>query len=386
MAKGGGVDALRLERAAARLGDTVLDPAIWPEVLESLCAAVDSYGALLLQPDIAGPAARVIRQTVPHTPSIGSSLQQYFDGGWWEQDPRVKGSIGLMARGHVILSDRDLSGDLCPAEGRLTHDQRRHNAFLNEFLYRYGLIWWSGIVFAAGASPWILSFKQTAQQLPFGPEEKKKLKSLRLRLGEAATLSRIVGRRVLTGIADALDLIEQPALVLGRGGVVLSHNSAADALFDEGIRISNRKLVVFDDADRALRDAADRIGAAHGPGQAAVDPIIIRRRWPKRPVIARLLAIPMSARGPFLGGSVLVLLSDPDKATRLVPAAVLAQAFGLTPAEGRLAQLLGHGVPVHEAANTLNIAYETARNQLKAIYAKTETHRQSELVALLARL
>jgi DNA-binding CsgD family transcriptional regulator len=240
--------------------------------------------------------------------------------------------------------------------------------------------------FMAGGAPWVLSLKHSAQQAPLETEGNAALISLADKLTETANVSMAVGRRVLTGIADALDLIEQPALVLGRGGVVLSHNSAADALFDEDIRISNRKLVVFDDADRALRDAADRIGAAHGPGQAAVDPIIIRRRWPKRPVIARLLAIPMSARGPFLGGSVLVLLSDPDKATRLVPAAVLAQAFGLTPAEGRLAQLLGHGVPVHEAANTLNIAYETARNQLKAIYAKTETHRQSELVALLARL
>ena len=81
-----------------------------------------------------------------------------------------------------------------------------------------------------------------------------------------------------------------------------------------------------------------------------------------------------------------MLLSDPDRTTRLAPAAVLAQAFGLTPAEARLAKLIGQGTPVDEAANSLNIAYETARNQLKAILAKTGTHRQSELVALLARL
>jgi DNA-binding CsgD family transcriptional regulator len=34
----------------------------------------------------------------------------------------------------------------------------------------------------------------------------------------------------------------------------------------------------------------------------------------------------------------------------------------------------------------LGISKITARNQLKTIFSKTDTHRQSELVALLARL
>ncbi|MGI8568738.1 MAG: helix-turn-helix transcriptional regulator, partial [Methylocella sp.] len=38
------------------------------------------------------------------------------------------------------------------------------------------------------------------------------------------------------------------------------------------------------------------------------------------------------------------------------------------------------------AARELNISRETARNQLKAVFAKTGTHRQSELVALLLQV
>ena len=44
------------------------------------------------------------------------------------------------------------------------------------------------------------------------------------------------------------------------------------------------------------------------------------------------------------------------------------------------------GETVEDCAAKLNVAYETARNQLKAIFAKTNTHRQAELVALLTRL
>ncbi|WP_292186755.1 hypothetical protein [Mesorhizobium sp.] len=37
-------------------------------------------------------------------------------------------------------------------------------------------------------------------------------------------------------------------------------------------------------------------------------------------------------------------------------------------------------------ADELGVTYETAKNQLKAVFAKTETHRQPELVALLTRM
>jgi DNA-binding CsgD family transcriptional regulator len=60
--------------------------------------------------------------------------------------------------------------------------------------------------------------------------------------------------------------------------------------------------------------------------------------------------------------------------------------FGLTPAEARLASIMAEGANPEEAAEELHISRDTARNQLRAIFAKTTTHRQSELVALLSRL
>jgi DNA-binding CsgD family transcriptional regulator len=37
-------------------------------------------------------------------------------------------------------------------------------------------------------------------------------------------------------------------------------------------------------------------------------------------------------------------------------------------------------------AENLGVAMGTARNQLKAVYQKTDTHRQGQLIALIARL
>jgi DNA-binding CsgD family transcriptional regulator len=64
----------------------------------------------------------------------------------------------------------------------------------------------------------------------------------------------------------------------------------------------------------------------------------------------------------------------------------LIEAFGLTPAEARLATRVAAGEPIDTIAEKLGIAYETARNVLKSIFYKTETRRQGELIALLTRL
>jgi DNA-binding CsgD family transcriptional regulator len=44
------------------------------------------------------------------------------------------------------------------------------------------------------------------------------------------------------------------------------------------------------------------------------------------------------------------------------------------------------GLSSEQDANRLGIKPETARSHLKAVFAKTETHRPSELAILLAKL
>jgi len=67
------------------------------------------------------------------------------------------------------------------------------------------------------------------------------------------------------------------------------------------------------------------------------------------------------------------------------PESVLRSVFGLTPAEARLAARLAGGQSLATASEELGIAKETARGQLKAIFAKTDVRRQAELVALLVK-
>jgi DNA-binding CsgD family transcriptional regulator len=65
------------------------------------------------------------------------------------------------------------------------------------------------------------------------------------------------------------------------------------------------------------------------------------------------------------------------------PLDVLRELYLLTPSEARLAFLLTTGRSVEESARELGIALSTARSVLKAVFAKTDTRRQSDLVRLL---
>jgi DNA-binding CsgD family transcriptional regulator len=65
--------------------------------------------------------------------------------------------------------------------------------------------------------------------------------------------------------------------------------------------------------------------------------------------------------------------------------AFLQATFDLTPAEARLVLRLVAGDSLKSSAKALGIGYETARTTLKAVFQKTGTRRQTELVILVIR-
>jgi DNA-binding CsgD family transcriptional regulator len=58
----------------------------------------------------------------------------------------------------------------------------------------------------------------------------------------------------------------------------------------------------------------------------------------------------------------------------------------LTAAEARLADRLLGEESLEATAESLGVSYATARNQLRAVYYKTDTHSQARLIALVSRL
>ena len=97
--------------------------------------------------------------------------------------------------------------------------------------------------------------------------------------------------------------------------------------------------------------------------------------------------MPVTAFGSdlFTSGRVILLLTDLTSPLR-PEATQLCAAFRLTVAEAKLAAKVASGMGIDGAAAALGVSRETARTQLKAVFAKTNTRRQAELAALVARL
>ena len=64
---------------------------------------------------------------------------------------------------------------------------------------------------------------------------------------------------------------------------------------------------------------------------------------------------------------------------------LLAQLFGLTPQEARLALLLADGSTLAAAAHSLGVAETAARSYSKRIYAKMGIRSQSDIVRMVYR-
>ncbi|ESX80532.1 transcriptional regulator [Mesorhizobium sp. LSHC420B00] len=169
-----------------------------------------------------------------------------------------------------------------------------------------------------------------------------------------------------------LDRIGCGYLVLNRERKVVEWNAAAQTTLE-------RQGEAADTAS-GLTAALRRL-IANVPGQflpGSLSWVVIRSRG-DRPVI-------LNENGVIApDGTSIVALLDRDNRSGPNPR-TLQRMFGLTSAETHLALRLAQGDAPLEIARSWRLSRTTIRSQLASLFAKTETKRQAELVALLGRI
>jgi DNA-binding CsgD family transcriptional regulator len=221
----------------------------------------------------------------------------------------------------------------------------------------------------------------------FEPEHRQRLELASPHLLRAVQTHRLLAtadihRRVANDVLGALSVA---AIAVDPGCKVAFANAMAEQSLREndGLAVRQTRLTTTDPRqESALQEAVRRashlsVGAVSPPA----DMLSIRRAG-KRPL--SLMVVPFRADswvGSPAYASALVFAHDPE--TRSPPAVnVLARIYKLTPAETRLLDALLQGKRVSEYADRAGITVNTANTQLKQIFAKTETNRQSELIRL----
>jgi len=119
-------------------------------------------------------------------------------------------------------------------------------------------------------------------------------------------------------------------------------------------------------------------------GLRARDALGLHRR-DRRPLILRILQIAEDLRPNFEGARIVAILVDPEVFPEPSPD-LLQQLFGLTRKEAHVATQIMRGSTLQDIAAESGTGVGTVKAQTKAIFSKTGTNRQAQLVGLLTRL
>jgi DNA-binding CsgD family transcriptional regulator len=349
-----------VESAIESLSDAAMLPARWPEALDRFGQALNSDGATL-----------VLKSTTISSIAVSTSIQPfvplYMSGPIRDpREHRVHPSVreGFMPD-HAYFSAREIARD----------------PYYQEFLKPNGFGWNATAALQGGL---IISVKRAFKR---GPYDGAELQSLNAVLPWLRLISRtacMTWQSNFTGQLDAFERLRRGAILLDAKARVLRLNACVR--FGDGLDVVAGLLQAPRAADRdRLRKFLSTVVSCGGALASAPPTLALPRPSGARPWLLNGIACPHSLRSLHSEVAALVLITDLE-----LPAypngESLRLLFGLTQTECALAGRLTSGESLQEAALRLSISEEHARQRLKAIFHKTYTSRQGELISLLARL
>ncbi len=188
-------------------------------------------------------------------------------------------------------------------------------------------------------------------------------------------------------LREVIDRLPSGVILLDRELRAVLTNRSADQILAlrDGIRLDGARPRLADpQQDRAfqrLLTESVRIDAQRGRSYGRTLSVLRpsgRRSYAT--MVGPLLAPPP---GTNLGEAVAILFVADPEGSQISATEVLEGLYDLTPAEAELLRLLAEGRSLEEVAQQRGVTINTARSQLKQVFAKTDTRRQGELVRLV---
>jgi DNA-binding CsgD family transcriptional regulator len=231
---------------------------------------------------------------------------------------------------------------------------------------------------------WSLPLYRGARRGRFFLEETRCFAAVGPHLGKIVRLAKRFAAFQLTSELSSLERAGCAALVLDADGRAKDMNPMAQKLIGEDFYLVRGRPATKDPgSDNRLRQLSSGLRSRRYASPPATPVVISRgeRPW----LMAEVMPLTTFGSDLFTAGGAILMLTDLKSLAR--PNALrLRAAFGLTAAEARLAARIASGDGITAAAIALGVSRETVRTQLSAVFAKTNTHRQAELAALVARL
>jgi DNA-binding CsgD family transcriptional regulator len=263
--------------------------------------------------------------------------------------------------------------------------------YYNDFGRKYGTYWVVNALIANSAHKvTALSVMRSETSPPLDQQSVDLMGLLMPHLSRAFTIRRTMEslRSTTAAAVTAVNAFEAAVLAVNGNDEVVLMNTKAENIAREqdGLLLHEKHLSATEPREARELDSLVHAAAATGAGRG-LHPggtmLLSRKRC--RPLRVSVMPFHSSHMFTEVAPCALIFIHDPDT----VPAsraASLASLYRLTPAECRLADLLLQGLELAAAAGRMRITAGTARFMLKSIFAKTGTHRQSELMRTMLSL
>jgi DNA-binding CsgD family transcriptional regulator len=343
-------------------------PELWPGALAAISEAAGCMASTLL-PLRAGELQLV------SSPSIRGFLDDFEAGGWLTINPYMRRGLQLTRGGwHGLITSEDM----------LTAEEKRHDVYVNEVEIPAGIGPKAGIFLISRQPERALpiTIERPLGTDPFSRAELRKLNLLMASIDGAARLAMKVGFGVAQRFADSLGGIGRYVGLVDGAGRLLHMPPSFERYLGDAFQVARGRIGARDrDADRRLQAAIFQAITA-GPAEARqAAPVLLPRANGAR-LVVHVVPIVRAAQDVFMLARAAIILTDPSERPG-EDLAVLRARYGLSAAEIRLAARIGRGESLAAIAEAEGIVLETARSRLKMVFAKTGTHRQAELAALV---
>lgn len=187
-------------------------------------------------------------------------------------------------------------------------------------------------------------------------------------------------------LAQTFDRLSQGVAIVTDGMRLIECNAAAEHVLAtrDGLRIDNGVLVAsFPREQRSLQTLAEQALTREGVRRGGS--LMCQRISGKRPYVLHFLPLDATSLETRIDPVAAVFIIDPTH-QRFPVERMLRELYGLTKAEGSVATLVLTGENIQGISDRLSLSSTTVRSHLQAIFAKTGTHRQAELVRVLSSI
>jgi DNA-binding CsgD family transcriptional regulator len=291
----------------------------------------------------------------------------------------IQRSQPLLTSGRVVTSEM-----ACPSRDLIRTE------YYNDFLRPYDIFHsFAAVVLREGETISLLTSCRPARRGAFDDSDVSFINALLPHVARAVQIQRRLGLvdAVTTSVGTALDRVAYGVLLVDAAGHVVFANRVADDIVRsrDGLSIDRNEIRACRAGDTSLVRQAihEALRTGRRDGFEAGTTLSVGRPSGRRPLTV-VIAPLVDSSGSFSSNrpAAIICVTDPERV--LLPSEDdLQRSHGLTPAEVRLARALAEGLNLQGAARRLGLTTDTVRTRLKSIFAKTSTHRQSDLVRLI---